>query len=309
MIHGVTRGWLRARGAIGALQAAIAAPRDGRARILKVTPEQYLADPCKTPSLNATTAHAIVGESPLHGFTQHPRLGGNPYGGAGTKAMNDGQLIHSLLLRKGKELAIIDAPDFRTNAARDARDQAFAEGKLPVLQHHYAQKAAIAEKLRERCEELGYVFDGQAELAIEFEEDGVLCRAMLDHANVADGRITELKKVESANPRKVARSFFDYGYDIQYTAHTRALATLRPEFEGRIDFTFLFVEIEPPYSVVPAKPDGALREIGAMRWSRAKQIWRECLVTGNWPGYCDGSPVMLEAPPWIVTQELGTWQA
>jgi hypothetical protein len=125
MIHGVTRGWLRARGAIGALQAAIAAPRDGRARILKVTPEQYLADPCKTPSLNATTAHAIVGESPLHGFTQHPRLGGNPYGGAGTKAMNDGQLIHSLLLRKGKELAIIDAPDFRAEGG-DRREAARA---------------------------------------------------------------------------------------------------------------------------------------------------------------------------------------
>ena len=309
MIAGLAPGWLRARAAISVLQAALAAPREARARILDVTPEQYLADPCRTPSLNATTALAIVSESPAHGWQQHPRLGGSPHGGAGTKAMNDGTLIHSLLLRKGKELAIIDAPDFRTNAARDARDAAIAEGRVPVLQHVYAQRAAVAEKLREKCAELGYVFDQQTELAIEFEDGGVLARAMLDHVDVESGRIVDVKKVECANPRKIERTFRDYGYDLQYIVHTRALAALRPELEGRVRFTFLFLEIEPPFSVVPIEPNGAWREIGALRWEKARRLWSECLASGRWPGYFTGGPpIVIEPPSWVLAEELGTWQ-
>lgn len=308
MISGVSPGWIRARGSIEAFVAALLTPRDSSARILDVTPEQYLADPCATPSLNATTAHEIVSESPLHGWTIHPRLGGRAGGGAGTKAMNDGSLIHKLLLGKGQEIAIIESDAFRTNAAKDARDAAIADGLLPVLRHNYESKLAIAERVRERCAAKGYVFDGQSEVAIEFDDGGVLCRAMLDHVNVADGSILEVKHVARANPRQIARSFFDFGYDIQYTAHTRALAALRPEFAGRINFTFLFIESEPPYSIVPAKPDGALREIGALRWDNALRIWRECLESGKWPGYCDGAPAILEAPAWLVTEQLGTWQ-
>lgn len=305
----VTPGWLRKRGAIERLVRAVMQDQlVAGARILDVTPEEYLADPCSSPSLNATTAHAIVGESPLHAWSQHPRLGGAAHGGNGTKAMQDGTLLHRLLLDKGKEIAVIDAPDFRTNAARDARDAAIDCGKMPVLQHQFAQKAAVAAKLRDQLEARGYVFDGQSELAIEWRDGDVLCRSMLDHARVKDGAIFEIKKVESANPKKIARTFVDYGYDIQYTAHTRALAKLRPEFEGRIDFTFLFLEIEPPYSVVPVKPDGALREIGALRWEQALRTWRECLAANRWPGYADGEPVVLEAPQWVVTEQLGTWQ-
>ena len=46
-----------------------------RARILDVTHEQYLADPCATPSLNQSTAHVMLTKSPLHAWHQHPRLG------------------------------------------------------------------------------------------------------------------------------------------------------------------------------------------------------------------------------------------
>jgi hypothetical protein len=134
----------------------------------------------------------------------------------------------------------------------------------------------------------------------------VLCRCRIDHLYMATGRILDLKKVRNAHPRKVARNFVDYGYDIQYAAYQRALQALRPELLGRTQFTFLFLELTAPYHVVPERPDGAFREIGKLRWLSAVTLWERCLATGHWPGYCgSGETLTIEAPAYIVQQELG----
>lgn len=273
------------------------------ARILRVTPEQYRADPCAVPSLSSSIAHELVERSPLHAWTIHPRLGGER--SPSTKARDDGSVMHRLILGKGTTIAVIDAPDFRTNRARDLRDQAIAEGKLPVLQDAYAEKLAIAEKLRERCIELGFALDGESEVAFEFVDgDSVVCRCLMDHVWIEQGRIIDLKKVRSAKPRDIERLFVEYGYDIQYAAYTRALGKFRPEFEGQVSMTFLFAEIEPPYSVVPVELDDDFREIGFMRWERAVNAWRQCLADGRWPGYTNG-PVMISPPRWVRLEHLG----
>jgi PDDEXK-like uncharacterized protein DUF3799 len=286
------------------------------ARTVKLTPSEYLNDASwfKTPSLNASIAHLLVSESPAHAFAQHPRLGGGALiPSAGTKPMNDGALIHKLMLGKGRDVVRIDARDFRTDAARGERDWAIAAGKLPVLQHVFEQKAAVAARLLDRCRAEGIEFHGESELVIEWVDecaDGtVRCRSMLDHAFVDDGVILEVKSGASVNPRDIDRHFVEYGYDLAYTAYTRALARLRPEFEGRVNMRFIFVELEPPYSVVVRPPGGAAREIGALRWERAVQLWRQCLDTGEWPGYPNGPGMQIEPPTYVVTQELGTWQA
>jgi PDDEXK-like uncharacterized protein DUF3799 len=286
-----------------------------RARTVDLTPEEYLNDASwfKTPSLNASTAHLLVSESPLHAFAQHPRLGGVLKRSNGTKPMNAGAVIHKLMLGKGRDIAVIDARDFRTDAAKEARDAAIAADKIPILRHDFDHKAAAAGLLLERCRaEHGITFHGESELIIEWIDecaDGpVRCRSMLDHAFVEDGIILEVKSGASVNPRDIDRHFIEYGYDLAYTAYTRALARLRPEFEGRIDMRFIFVELEPPYSIVVRPPGGAAREIGALRWERAVQLWRRCLDSGEWPGYPNGVGMQIEPPTYVVTQELGTWQ-
>lgn len=280
-----------------------------RARILNVTPAAYMRDPCKVPSLSQSIAHTIVEHSPLHAWTRHPRLGAQP--APSTAAMDEGTLLHRLLLGCGsREIAVIPFDEYKSNAAKSARDEAIAAGKLPVKERAHAQAAAAAEKLRRRCAELGFPFTGRSELAIEWRERGasdgepVLCRTMLDHVLIERGVIYDLKKAANASPKNCEKSFSDRGYDIQYAAGTRALAALRPEFEGRIQFTFLFLELEPPYDVVPAQPSGELRTIGHLRWERAVLRWQECLATGKWPGYCvDGKPIILQARPWALAAE------
>jgi hypothetical protein len=299
----VPSAWLRAR----ALADDPGMPPGKLGRILDVTPQQYQRDPCRIPSLNSSVARTLVAETPAHAYVQHPRLGGSGEDSGGTPAVQDGALIHKLLLGKGKEIAIIEAPDFRTAEARSQRDAALAEGFLPVLQHKLIANAAVAARLRDKCAAVGYPFDGESEVCIEWLDDGILCRSMLDHARLAGGIIYDVKKVARAHPAQIARTFIEYGYDIQREAYCRAVTRLHPELTGRVQFVFLFVEIEPPYSVIPAKPDGYFREIGALRWERALHIWRECRASGNWPSYSvDGAPITIEAPPWVVSQEIGS---
>lgn len=289
------------------------------ARILDCTEEEYFADPCEVPSLSQSIAGLMLSRSPLHGWSAHPRLGGAPAEEGeeddgeedeekSTPAMDAGKLIHRLMLGKGADVVIVHFDNFKKKLAREQRDEALAAGKMPVIAAKYDGFVKAAEILRDRCARAGYPLTGESEVAIEWTEPGlngpVVCRCRMDHVFISEGRILDIKKVRNAQPRKVARNFVEYGYDVQAVAYSRALQALQPELTGRIDFTFLFMELYPPFSVVPAKPDGAFREIGLNRWLTAVKLWERCLATGRWPGYSD-HVVMLEAPQYVVAEHLG----
>lgn len=277
-----------------------------KARILNVTQEEYFADPCAVPSLSQSIAHTLVSQSPLHAWSKHPRLG-NQEQREPTTALDDGTLIHKLLLGKGKQIRIVAADSYRTKAAQDVRDEAIEAGMLPVLvgKHDAAQKAA--DTLRSNLAQYGLRLDGESEVAVEWQEEGdhgpVTCRGMLDHLKLDAGLILDLKKTRSAHPRDCARHLTEYGYDIQRAAYVSAVSKLRPDLAGRIRFVFVFLELEAPHVVLPAELDGQARELGEARWSRAVHLWERCLRTNRWPGYTDNI-VQLAPTPWALAQEI-----
>lgn len=277
------------------------------AQILNVSDAEYFRDPRATPSLSASIAKVLIMESPAHAYDIHPKLGNRPR--KPTDAMDAGTLVHTLLLGRGTQIQVVDAPDFRTKAAQDARDAAVNAGRLPVLRHKLEAAEKVAAQIKTRIAAFGIAIDKMAELAIRWDEPGedgpVPCRGRLDHVDLDAGLIIDIKKTESAAPRKIARYMVDYGYDIQWAAYTRAVAALKPELAGRVEMLFLFVELEPPYVVVPAKPSGLLREFGTKRWERAVRLWERCLRDNSWPGYVTETAI-LEPPAWMVAEELGT---
>ncbi len=283
------------------------------ARILEVSAEEYHKDPCETPSLSSSTAKVLVTESPLHAWTGHPRFGDEESDEEAsedepTVAKDNGTLIHRLLLGKGPEIVVVEFNDFKKQAARDARDEARAAGKLPVIAHKYESSLEVAEHLRRRLKGYGYDLTGESEVAIEWFERGingaVRCRSMLDHVFIDDGRIYDLKTIRSANPKHIGRTWIEKGYDLQAIVYPRALEALRPELRGRVEMDFLFVETKPPYAVVPGEPDGAILEIGKLRWARAVRVWEDCLAKSIWPSYVT-SRTVFEAPNSQIVEHLG----
>lgn len=271
-----------------------------------ITLEEYHADPCERPSLSQSIATTLLTRSPLHAWLEHPRLGG--VGLEPTKAMENGTLLHSLIFGSGPEVVAVDALDWRTKDARAQRDEARAAGKVPVLEHVYAETRAVATAIQARLGAFGIDLAGESELMVTWTEESergpVLCRAMLDHVVIEGGRATvyDLKTTRDAHPTACSRRSAEMGHDVQAAAYTRAVGKVHPSLVGRVDFVFLFAETAPPYCVTPMRPGGLMRDWGEARWLRAVETWAQCLATETWPGYVSGV-VALDPPPWAVSQD------
>jgi hypothetical protein len=285
------------------------------ARILEVTEQAYHADPCVSPSLSQSIAHILVTESPRHAWLAHPKLGGNKER-VTSRVMDEGAILHKLLLGAGAQFEMVVADDWRTKAAKEARDVIVAGGKIAILAHNFETLRTAAERIYKNAKDQGFPFGlpgSRSELAIEFTDYAdpykrdrqVLCRCRIDQVR-ADHVIYDVKKVRSANPKDLAKCIVQYGYDIQAVDYTRAYEQLMPEALGRSEFVFLFCEIEPPYEVVVARLDGYHYEIGKRRWEKALFMWDKLLTEGSypWPGYADGA-ITLIPPQYIINQELG----
>jgi PDDEXK-like domain of unknown function (DUF3799) len=276
------------------------------ARILNITPAQYHADPCWTPSLSASTAKTIILKSPAHACLEHPKLGG--VSRETTDSMDKGTIIHELVMGKGSGIVIVEADDFRTKAAQAIRDEAFAAGKTPVIAKKMEAYQFAADKIICGITELiGRPIPTQREVCIEWEYKlvsgaMVLCRSMLDAVDLEAGFILDLKTCASAHQLDVERACCNMGYDIQGAAYEMALGGLKPELMGRIDIVFAFAETEGTFSVTPGRFSGPMKALGDSRWNRAAEKWNECLKSNKWPHYTS-KVVTLYPPVYEIARE------
>jgi hypothetical protein len=283
-----------------------------------VSSDAYHGDPTPDIALSASVAHTLVSKSPMHAWLQHPKLGGKSKDP--TRAMDLGSVVHALLLGAGKGFAVIKNPrageldpktkepegefeDFKRKAAKEARDMARSEGKVPLLLHQAEEANEIATRIRERLwAEFRIRLDGASEVVAIWKDDGVWCRGAFDHLKEDEAHILDLKIVRSAHPKACQSHLVGFGGDIQAAAYMSALRTLRPELAGRERFTFLFCEAEEPHAITPVIVRGSMRELGERRWNRAKPLWRNCLRSKQWPGYVT-EPIAVEAPAWAMFAE------
>lgn len=285
------------------------------ARLLELDEETYRRDQDgEVPTLSASIAKILIGQSPAHAYAAHPRLGGVYTPVDPSDPQTRGIILHRLMLGRGSTLVTCPFDAWRTDKAKDMRDQALKERKIPVLEHKLEELAKVAERILDSLRGCGYELTGVSEASIFWQEkapsgDLVECRARLDHLLLADGHIFDLKSSYDASPRAIGKRVIDMGVDIQDAAYRSALEAYRPEFVGRTKFTFLYFETTPPYAVVPVELDGQFREIGRLRWEQSLEVWARCMKSGRWPAYSNGETVVISPPPWVVNDHIGNWQA
>jgi hypothetical protein len=245
----------------------------------------YLSDPTPEPSLSTRVVCNLIDRSPMHAHWEHVRLGKHS---AETPPRADlGSAIHTAILG-GAEIAYIEANDWRTNAAKEARDNAHAEGKIPLLAK---QQAAVQRAAESGSRLLASLGKGRAELSVYFQIDGCWARGRADWLT-DDGRYdVDVKTVDSADPYLFARKqLHQSGYDIQmalrglgHEAIKAQSLSERPMREG----LFLLVEIEPPYAASLVGLGPTARELAERKVHHAARVWRKCLDDQKWPGYGD----------------------
>lgn len=263
----------------------------------------YHADPCPEPSLSASIAGIIWHRTPLHGWMAHPK---NPIGLVRTESgtFDLGSAAHAVILEGNEDkIAIIEADDWRTKAAKEARDVARTAGKIPMLPHQHAEVMAMttAAHLAIQGSELDGIFsDGKPEQSV-IAHDGIWMRGRFDWLTTDRKIILDYKTVSrSANHESFLRSsVFQFGYDIQASMYLHLNQLTGGPEDAK--FVWLVQETEAPYACSLCGASPSLIESGQRKLSRVIDQWTECMLTGEWPGY--GKRIAwLEAPAWELAK-------
>lgn len=262
----------------------------------------YHADPCPEPSLSSSIAKLLVGRSPRHAWLAHPRL--NPrHQNDESEKFDLGSAFHALMLGSGAEVAEIDAKDWRTQAAKDARDAARAAGHIPMLTAQAARARRMVERVRAQVQENEEAREafagGVAERSIIWREDnGIWCRARLDWIPERGSAFPDLKSTEaSASPDQWGRSvMFNTGCDIQDAFYRRGIQKLGIKADPYL--LFVVAELDEPDHLIATHRCGlAASAIADRKVDRAIQLWKVCLERNRWPAYRQET-AWQDPPPW-----------
>lgn len=266
----------------------------------KMSMEDYLKDPCDTPSLSRSTIVDLL-DSPKRAYYNHPRL--NPTLKVDFNPKFDiGTADHDLLFEGGKNIVIVDGFDnWKKAAAQKAREEANAEGKTALLRKEYEiieEKTEAARRQIRECTELGIddlSLDGDAELTYIWQEKGVWLRIRPDWISKDRTLILDKKNTAtSVNPLVYSNHIAKMGYPIQWSLYRRGVNVV----EGtRPDFVFMAQENTPPYLCSFHSLDLMLADMADQKVDAGIKIWRKCIKTGKWPGY-PNRVCYAEGKPW-----------
>lgn len=269
--------------------------------IYSIGEAEYHADPCQEISLSSSIAKLLINRTPRHAWEAHPRL--NPdWTPDNDEVFDIGSAAHSLFLRDVKPFVVVDSDNWRTKEARQARDDARANGKIPLLVGQWlrvnAMVAAARVQLADHYEAKGAFTKGKPEQTLIWQEGDIWCRARLDWLPVGS-IFDDYKTTECADPDVFLRQVLNIGHDIQAAFYCRGIRKLG--LCATPTFQFIVQERDPPYqlSVCALAPD--FIDLADHKVARAIEIWRACLAANKWPGYPKRT-CWLETPPWHEAQ-------
>lgn len=263
---------------------------------------EYVGDPAPAPSLNASVAQVLLEQSPRHAYLAHRRLGGGVRDESSRADL--GTIAHALLLEDDKSrVVVIQADDWRTKAAKEARDEARAAGKVPILEKDMDKVACMVQAADHVLMGSEICHDWLAatpELSLVWQEGATWFRSRPDKLT-PDGKVYfDYKTSQSANPAAFVKTAIGNGYDLQAAIGKRGVQNLK-----NVAPTVIFVvqEIEPPYAVSLVSLSPQFMEIANNRLELAKYKWEQCHKRQSWPSYPD-KVAYVDPPGWYGMDEL-----
>lgn len=186
-----------------------------------------------------------------------------------------GTLAHALILgNPDKRVTVIDAYDWRTKAAKEARDAAYKARKVPVHRGDLRAVAPLRRAVRRHELASAILSEGEAERSLYWidPDTGVTCRGRLDW--VRHNALVDVKTVPygGTDTHALAKAAASYDWPLQAAHYIDGWEALTGE---RLPFLFLVAEKEEPYFVrVVQLSDDALAA-GAERIRLARELFAE----------------------------------
>lgn len=258
-----------------------------------VPAERYHADPCSEPSLSSSIAHMLVTETPRHAWFAHPRLNTMMEAREPTSAMALGSIVHEMVLGRGGGIEVVDADDWRTKAAKEARAAATAAGKTAVLLKTMVDAETIRDAIMHCLEETPEASDfehpdARSEIVGVWRDiGGPMCRIMVDRLS-PEGVIYDLKITgKGLDNLSLSRQLED-GYACRAAFYLRGLSRIAPDMAGLLRYRWIFAEATPPHAVRIVEADQRTIELGDREAALGIATWDRCLRLGQWPGWPRG---------------------
>ena len=216
-------------------------------------------------------------------------------------AFDLGGVVHALVLRSGDErIRIIDAYDWRTKAAQDARKAAWAARLTPINRTEFLQATKIAGAVRRHPLASSIFTNGEAEASLYWTdtETGVACRARVDW--LRDDMIVDLKTARygTGTADTFGRQAASFNYPLPAAVYTEAVEVLTGK---TLPFITVTVETEPPYLVRAYRYTDADLDQGLAQWHEALREYAARDAANDWtvPAEID----LIALPAWYAPLE------
>lgn len=210
-----------------------------------------------------------------------------------------GTLVHALVLRsRDDRIRVVDARDWKTKRAQEARDEARAGGMVPVLRSQLLDASRVARAVR-RHPLAGAMFrGGRAEVSLYWidDETGVTCRGRIDY--VHPGGLVDLKTTTygRGDLDVFGRSAASYDYPMQAAVYSDGWEALTGV---RLPFVTVVVEVDPPYMITVGQYDDDDLDAGRARWRTALSVYAERESSGVWDDPLTDIPT-IPVPAWYA---------
>lgn len=224
-----------------------------------------------------------------------------------TEAFKIGTLVHAILLEPeefgDRYLAMGERVKRNTKAGKSKYEeglaQAQAEGKTLLLKQELDQIEGMRASVWEHNKVRKLLSRARRELSGFWSEEDVLAKARFDCIpTIVDNLILDIKSTEDAQVQPFMRSVFKYGYDKQAGWYCRAGRVLLGMDNPR--FAIVAVEKKPPYACKMYEIHPNIVATGEAECLRAVGIYRECLKSGEWPGYSEDTTTLAD---WKTARE------
>jgi hypothetical protein len=261
----------------------------------------YIADKVgDVPTASASCLNRLLASSPRHAWQAHPRLN-TLYESDDSAVADIGSAAHEILLGGESRIVVIDAPDWRTKAAKEQREIAYASGLIPILDHKMGNINSMLGVARAfiAASELPEALapDGRVEHTLVFQHNDVWCRARPDWLS-ADAKLHISYKTTagSAEPDAWIRNhLFPEGHDLSAVHYAQGVEACLDV--GDVLTVFLVQEQKPPYACSLISLDPESYELACRKYVRALAQWAQCLANDEWPAY--GNRICYaEVLPW-----------
>lgn len=260
-----------------------------RTGLYQFTHEHYHSDPTPTGSLSSSGAHTLATECPaLFDHQRRTREYKRAFdiGNASHLMTLEPDLFHDrVTVIRGTTKDGKASKGYQSQDAKEQRDAAHAEGKIPLLPEEFDMVVAMRKVLA--ADPIGrHAFrDGKAEQSIfwQDEEFGVWCRTRPDWIPTKRSYIINWKTIDSANPDDVARAIWNHGYFQKSSWELDGMEAVFGERPER--FCLLFQSKKPPHLILPVWLHSDDLAWGAVLNRYARGVFAWCSSRGEWPSY------------------------